>query len=333
MAADFESFTTDLKKKDFSPVYIFSGVDPYLKRKAVERLAEALFPAGEGSVTRWEAPDGIREAVDEARSSFLFSPLRLLVISRADRVVEDHRKLLEPVLPRSVSDFSWAFVCGEGRKQPPRWLRERSVEIVCTSTSEQLRRWIEEFLKRRGLRVEGRALSCLVERSGGVFGDIVSDLEKIALFLEPGETVSPDVVGRFSLDRSEENVFVLVDAVLAGRDSDAVSAAEGLIGQGASLEYILAMCARSVKVRWAAAQVSKQVSHEEVSSRLRISKPWVARIRSRGESLDPERAKRLWDILEDSDARLKTGSHDERQMRMILLGMVRAMCGTASRPA
>lgn len=309
---DWEGFVKSLRRGEIGRIYLLAGDDRYLKTKALQQLESALFPKAKGEVMRYQAPEGVGDAVRDAQTFPFFAGMRLIVLENVEAVRADARKLMEPVL-RDPSPFATlALVTGDEEGATcPKWIAEHAAEVTCSATPLDLRRWIQGWFKRQGLRVEPKAVEILAARSAGRFGSVVTDLEKIALVCPPGGTVTAGMAESASLDHSEEEVFALTGALLNSDRSRGVQALEDLLAQGEPAGHILTMLAKSLKLRWALAGAPPSVKDSELAAALGLSARWVASARRRGEKAEPGVAGRLWAALDEADQRLKTSAHSE----------------------
>jgi len=309
---NWEQFVRGLRQGERSGGYLLSGDDRYLKSKALEQLQGSLFQGGKGEVIRHQAPGGTAEAARDAATYPFFCAMRLIVVENAEAVPAEARKLLEPLLKEPSPFATLVFVTGEETegKGCPKWMAAGTTEVVCSATPGEIRRWIQGWFKRQGLRAESRAVEVLVRRSGGKFGSIIPELEKISLVCSPGDTVTVETAEATSLDHSEEEIFALTDALLTGDRRRGTQALEDLLAQGQPAGQILGMLERSLKLRWALSG-TPAAADEDLARALRVSARWVATARRKGEGAKADLARRLWGALEEADERLKTGAHNE----------------------
>lgn len=307
---NWEQFVKALRKGNIAPAYLFTGDDRYLKAKSIEQLKGALFPKGKGEVLRYQAPEEITSAVRDAKTYSFFSTQRLIILENVDAVAEHSRKLLEPLLKDPSPLAILALVTAEDA-ECPRWIRQQTITVDCSATPTDIRRWIHGWFKRQGLRASPAVVTLLAQRSGGRFGSLVPDLEKIALLCSPGGTVTRQVAEMASLDHSEEEIFGLTGALLTGNRARGIQVLEDLLRQGQPSGHILTMLAKSLKLRWALTDAPPSREDGEIAAAMKLSARWVAAARRRGEKAAPQLAQRLWDALNEADERLKTSVHNE----------------------
>ncbi len=136
--------------------------------------------------------------------------------------------------------------------------------------------WIASRLRRHGIDADQDALNLLAERVEGNLLAADQEVEKLAVRLlarsEPDAVAVPRLdaktVSGMVADSSRYNVFLLIDAALAGDTTRALKVLQGLAGEGAEPLMILAMLCREIRslTRMADRIASGQAAHAVMQS-------------------------------------------------------------------
>ncbi len=102
----------------------------------------------------------------------------------------------------------------------------------------ELRRWVEERFRLRGLRPEPAAVELLCARTEGNLLAAEQEIEKLSLVLGAGP-VTAEVLLRAVTDSARYDPFDLADAVLAGEAARAVAILDHLRGEATAPALIL----------------------------------------------------------------------------------------------
>ncbi len=134
--------------------------------------------------------------------------------------------------------------------------------------------------QQRGFRLEPAAARMLVDRLGAGSMRLGNELDRLALWAAAGEqeTVTADDLEAMISDTSEQAVWSLADAVVAGDERGALSLAEKLIAQGESvtgLSYMLSSRLRAAAR--AAAELEAGKSPKQVAEGLPMH-PYAAKM-------------------------------------------------------
>lgn len=108
-------------------------------------------------------------------------------------------------------------------------LKEGTVTEVKEMTEPEIRDFIKSRLNEEGMSIDEDALGMFLERTGISYGNVRSELEKLALFAD-GRITGSEVAEVVSVSM-EQNIFQLTEHVLNGRKEAAVKLVRQLILQ------------------------------------------------------------------------------------------------------
>ncbi|MBI2647910.1 MAG: DNA polymerase III subunit delta [Candidatus Wildermuthbacteria bacterium] len=230
-------------------LFTLYGQDTYRSHQKLQefrgRFLKRFGSAGRELV--WEAPlFSMEEARAEIEGGSLFGGTKFLVLKNLfghARILDDllsHRDLLT-ARPDSVV---WLFF-QEGACETihPLWeiLRAHgTAQEFQPLKGAQLLSWIAKEFSAYGKTIRREAAGILARHGGSDLWFLAHEIQKISLAVPqtqrdiPTEDVLP-----FSGDSREYNVFVMLNAVLSGRTSEAFGALDALLRQG---EHALRIC-------------------------------------------------------------------------------------------
>jgi DNA polymerase-3 subunit delta len=131
---------------------------------------------------------------------------------------------------------------------------------------------------RHGFRLEPAAARPLVERLGDSTLRLATEIQRLALWADPGEEVTVNDLEAMVADTSEEAAWALSDAIVA-RDPDmALRSAERLAAQGEAVTPLVYQAARRLREAHAALlELEAGSSQKEVEARLKMH-PYAAKM-------------------------------------------------------
>jgi DNA polymerase-3 subunit delta len=308
---NWQDFGQHLRNEKPGPAYWIHGDDSYFVGQAVSRLRDALGGEEETETGRFSAVKEIPEAVAWAKTYTIFSTHRLAIVDKAQHLDSASGEILAKYLAAPPSFATLVFLPDlDDKGTMPRWAVGKIRKVELKSDPGEIRRWIQAWLERQQVRVSGSVVNLLAERSGGKFGSILPDLEKVLLYVGPKGSMDLKTAEDLIIDRSEEIVFRTLSAVRKGRMGDAVESVELLLAQGTSGSAILALLSRAVKTSWALGlPESERRASAEMAGLLGVSSSWVERAKRYGEEVPRASARRAWEVLREADQRLKTSAH------------------------
>ena len=226
----------------FKVAYLIHGDDHGRiaeRRSKLRAVAEA--ESGSSGVEVFEADACTPDAVAAALSAMTFAMGRRFVI--ADGVERWKDKDVAPVAAAMVEmdpeTLTVAFFAREeGRAKAPDALHAavRSAGgVIAAETAvagKQLPRWVCDRAAELGLRMEPAAARVLVQRTGDRQQRLLRELEKLALELGEGATVTAETIEEACASSSERRTWTLADALVAGDRDQAMRALLELREQG-----------------------------------------------------------------------------------------------------
>ena len=273
------------------PAYLIAGTDEGKIDAALSRLrARAEREGGPGALESFTA-DG--QGPPDADALIAAIPSMSLMASRryllADGVERWTGKQAEPVIAALGAlppDLTVVLVARElpAKTKAPRGIAE-AIEAaggdVLRYQAPRMRelpgRLVAEA-SQRGFRLEPAAARLLVERLGESTLRLANELERLAVWAGPQGEVTVEDLEAMVADTSEEAVWALSDAILAGDRGTAIRAADRLAAQGEPVTPLVYQAARRLREAHAALlELEAGSSQGDVEARLRMH-PYAAKM-------------------------------------------------------
>jgi len=191
-----------------------------------------------------------------------------------------------------------------GREQPPKLrVPKRLAEAVTAAGGRvlayeapkprELPRWLIAEAERRGFELELEAARLLAARIGDSTARLATELDRLALWAEPGGAVGSEDLEAMIADTSEEVAWTLSDAIVSRDPAAALDAAERLADQGEGVTPLIYQAAKRLREASAALeQLETGSTPKEVEASLPMH-PYAAKMllqRLRGRSREEMRA-------------------------------------------
>jgi DNA polymerase III delta subunit len=290
------------------PAYLIAGTDQAKIGAAVSRLrARAQREGGAGALESFEAETGGRTGPDPDALIGAVAAMSLTTERRyllADGVECWTAKRAQPVIDAIASlpgDVTLVLVARESppKVRAPKGLAEAvkkaggEVLAYDAPKARDLGAWLVSEAKRRDLDLDRDAAALLFERMGGSTVRLTNELDRLALWAEPGGRVTRADLEAMVADTSEEVAWVLSDALVERNPASALRAAERLAGQGESATGLIYQAAKRLReAHLALGALESGRPAKEVEKALPMH-PYAARMllrRLRDASLDDLRA-------------------------------------------
>jgi DNA polymerase III subunit delta len=284
-----------------APVHVVLGEDTYLAEETLERiLADAIgaeraegLTVLYGDEVRWE---GVLQA---ARAGSLFTNRRAILVRRAELLRYEGQRAGKPeedrpdgppsgrargkpaaedavgrYLDAPAPDATLVLVAAKPDRRRNPWKRlctDGTVHSVEPMRRAALRSYVEENLRRRGLRLTGDALSALLDEVGQDLRRLMGEVDKLEAWAAADEkpTLSADDVLEVLGRGMARPLYLLADAVAARDLAGTMERTEELLAGGEEGLRILATAHRSLRqVRAARALRERRLPRPEIGSRL-----------------------------------------------------------------
>ena len=247
---------------EIGPAYLIAGTDEAKLDAALSRLrARAEAEGGVGALESFSPPPGSSAGPDAEAlvaslpALSLTSERRYLLAEGVERWSAKQAAPVAEALGALPPDVTVVLVA---REQPPR-LRapKRLVEAVegaggvvltyAAPKPRELPRWLAEEARRRGFELEPDAAELLGERIGDSTARLAGELDRLAVWAEPGGTVARRDLEAMVADTSQEVVWALSDAIVDRDPGSALEAAERLTEQGESVTPLIYQAAKRLR--------------------------------------------------------------------------------------
>lgn len=223
------------------------------RRAGLRALAER--ESGANGLEVLEGDEATADAVVGALGALTFTlGRRFVVVDGVERWKEADAKRVARAVGALDDDTTVAFFAREeGRIKAPRALREVVEEVggdvreEATVKPWELPKWVQARGRELELAVEPGAAKALVAHVGDRQQRLVRELEKLALALPTGGTVTVEVVEELAAVSSERRAWTLADALVARDGAAALRAYLDLRAQGERLPGLIYLMVRRLR--------------------------------------------------------------------------------------
>jgi DNA polymerase-3 subunit delta len=304
-------------------VYLLLGDDEERKGRGVEKLRRGR------EVESYDASETTPEAVVSACNSYsLFGEGPFVLVRNLDAWNAAQKSVIVAYLDNPAPEADLVLL---GKKLGA---RERLLAAVKKSgevhtfeqpTGKALVRWVVGHAKGLGLDLPVDVAGSLIERCSGDKQRLVSEMEKLALYVAGRPTTEEDVEALCPPD-VQSNIFAFVDALAAGDRGRVLRLLEDLISTGEPPLRVTYMVRRQFRlVARASALFERGASQGEVARELKVP-PFVARkLEEQARGLSDEDLEEALSLVLDLERGLKGGSDldDELQVELAVLKLSR----------
>jgi DNA polymerase-3 subunit delta len=215
-----EQIIRDWKRKIFKPVYWLEGEEPYFINEVMDFAEHQLLPEEEKSfnLSVFYGKDADWASVVNACRRYPMFAVRQVVLLKEAQQMRDITKLeqyIQHPLDSTVFVVSYKDKKVDGRSKLAKLLKDKG-ELLSTKKmyDNHLPEWVSGFLQTKGLAINHKAITLLIDHIGNDLSRIKSEIEKIQINLGARKTIQEDDVENFVGISKEYNAFELQSALV-----------------------------------------------------------------------------------------------------------------------
>ncbi len=257
------------------PAYLIAGDDGAKLDAALFRLRARAEREG-GMLETFEGTGSAGPNVDELIGAMpamsLISEHRYLLADGVQPWRATQIKRLAEALAGIGEQLTIVLVArGSAPKGLPEAVKRVGGEILnyAAPSKRELPTWIADAARARGLQLTVQAARALAARLGESTVRLGTELDRIAIWAEPGQRIDIEQVEELTSDASERAGWTLGDAIVARDAAEAVTAADVLLDQGEAVTpMIYGMASRLRSAHIAAAGLEGGRAAREIEASL-----------------------------------------------------------------
>jgi DNA polymerase-3 subunit delta len=273
------------------PAYLIAGDDEAKIARARGRLRDrAEREGGPGALEVFEAGEGRRSPdVESVLASLanisLIASRRYLLVDGVDAWGKGDAEKAVAALGQIPPETTVALVAhGKPPAGVAKAVEKAGGEVLTFGLpkARELPKQLVADARELGFELEPAAARMLVERLGPRPMRLRTELERLALWAGQEGSVGPEDLEAMVSDTSEEAIWTLADAVVAGDEAETVGVAERLVAQGEALPRIVYSLAPRLRQALKAAteleagkpasEVAKGLSMHPYAAKMLVSK-------------------------------------------------------------
>jgi DNA polymerase-3 subunit delta len=325
---DFKTSLRHIQKGSFGPLYVCYGTESYLIQEFIQKLTSRLIDPQDAAfaVSKYDlAETPIDTIVEEAEELPFIGPRKLIIATNAlfltgakesTKIEHKPERLLEYL--KSPVDFSVIVLTVNAekldeRKKLVKSLKEKDCLVACTSLSaEELGQWVRGEAEKAGISFAYGALDEFIMYTGTNLQALSSELDKCAMFIGRGGTITSDVLEQLVTRSIEQNIFILIEHIVQLKLDKAFTMLADLFRRKEEPIKIMALIARQFRIMYQVKDLQQQgYSQQQMASQLSLH-PYAVKIAA-GQSNRFEVAQLagILSQLADLDYQMKSGKIDK----------------------
>lgn len=223
-AVTFDELRRDIKKDNLAPVYLLHGKEGYYTDILVKDFENILTPEDKefNQYVLYAPRTEVAEIIEVCSRFPMMADRQVVIVKEAQSARADQiNKLAGYVNHPSPTTVLVIVFRGEEAKGKDLISAVKSKGVIYESKKVkdwQLPNLIQTYVKSKSMNIDGKSLEMLADYIGTDLSNLYNEIDKLALILGPGATITPASIERNIGISKDYNNFELVDA-LASKDA------------------------------------------------------------------------------------------------------------------
>lgn len=329
MVESYFEVKKQIKKQTIAPLYLFYGKESFLVEDLLNSLIQTVLSEDEHdfNLSIFDMREtAVDLAVEDAQTLPFIGAKRVVIMKDAyfltaqkDEWKVDHSlTLLEEYIKNPVMETAFVIVAPyeklDERKKITKLLKKEAVVVEAQEFDDRLMaEWIINRAKDKRVSLTDDAVGRLIQLLGKNLLLTTNEIDKLALFVGEDGTVTVDVVDELVAKTIEQDIFMLINAIVSRRIDEALSIFFELMKQKEEPIKLIALLARQIRIQYQVKEMARQgYSQKQMASQLKLH-PYVVKLSlQQSERASDKQLHELLDRLADLDFQVKTGQMDKQ---------------------
>ncbi len=218
----YRQVMADLKKGQYSPVYYLMGEEPYFIDRISDYIEQNAMPEDErdfNQIVVYALDTSMQSVLERARSFPMMGERQVIIVKEAQHLAKD-TDLLSAYLTMPQQSTVLVF-CHKGGTLDKR--KKVAADIAKTGVlfsskkykDEQMGQFVSEYVAEKGLTIDPKGSSMMVEFVGPDLSRMAGEIDKLAVALPQGiKSITPELIERLVGVSKDYNVFEFRDAIV-----------------------------------------------------------------------------------------------------------------------
>jgi DNA polymerase-3 subunit delta len=210
----------DIKQGNIKPIYFLMGEEPYYIDKLTEYIENNILTdeeKGFNQMVLYGKDVTVEDIVSNAKRYPMMADKQVVIVKEAQelsRTIEKLESYAENPQPTTVLVIAYKYKTLDKRKKVTKVLDKNGLVFESKKLYDnQVGEWIKRVLSGKGFGIEPKAAAMLVEFLGNDLSKISNELDKLAIILPKGSSITPKLIEDNIGISKDYNIFELRKAI------------------------------------------------------------------------------------------------------------------------
>lgn len=222
MVADYKQIIDSIKNKNYGPVYVLDGEEPYYFDKLIDLFEDQILTPSEkdfnlsvlyGRDVNW------KEVINTCRRFPMFAERQVVILKDAGALAEfgEMAAYFEQPSPTTILVVEYRNKKIDGKTKVHKVIKEHCIYYTAEKVKEEaMPAWIQRFGKEIGFEIGDREAEMLTLYLGNNLQKITNEIEKIRINAPEEKSLSPALIQKHIGISREYNIFDFPEAFSTG---------------------------------------------------------------------------------------------------------------------
>ncbi len=191
----------EIKAGNIKPIYFLMGEEPYYIDKLTEYIEQNILQEHERDFNQtilYGRDVTIEDIVGNAKRYPMMADRQVVIVREAQdlsRTIDSLESYIENPQPTTVLVIAYKYKTLDKRKKIVKLLDKQGVVFESKKLYEnQVGEWLKRVLQGKKLNIEPKAVAMLVDFLGTDLSKIANEINKLAIILPQGSTITPAII-------------------------------------------------------------------------------------------------------------------------------------------
>ena len=222
MTAELKKIFQGLQLRQYAPVYLIDGEEPYYLDMITDYFEDKILQPGERDfnlMVLYGKDSDWTDVVNACRRFPMFAEKQVVILKDAAQLrgFNDLAGYLEKPSPTTILLLEHRFKKTDGRSKVVKYAKEKGIYYTSDKVrDEKMPDWIQSQGKEMGFHIGEREAQILATYLGNDLQKIVNEIEKIRINVPDDKELTMQLIQKYVGISKEYNVFEFPEAVTSG---------------------------------------------------------------------------------------------------------------------
>ncbi len=324
----YSDFIESVKKDGYAPLYLFIGEEDFLIDECISKIIDDLLVKDTRAFNLdivYGSKVEAKDVIAHAASFPMMSERRVVVIWEFDKLISDinSKELISNYISKPLNSTCLVMVCetADFRKKPFTDIKKAGAVFEFNRLYDnQIPAWISKRLEKYEISADSEACRLIHAYIGNSLRTINNEIEKLAIYLGDRKKGTPEDVVKVVGASREFTIFDLQKEIGKKNLKGALKIIKRMLETGEAPQLIIIMLTRYFTLLWKIQDLLNQNKNEtEILSAVKIHQFYLKDYISAVKNFSPIQIEAAFDILLETDLKLKTTSPDHYHLMEMLV--------------